>query len=254
MLGQRFLRFRDLRQQRDFVVQADRRQHDRHRHHHRRQRRHRGIAIAVENSHRMRRVGHQEHAIGQRQHRQPATPAEQIAIGEHPGALVIVRTEFGPECRGRNLERRQSDPHQERTAKHIETERRVRPMRRVPQEQPSDRHRQRRGVHPRVSSPPAPARMIRQIADQRIDKRLDHQRRHDRHAHQPGRQADHLIVEQQQEGRETAILHPISDRAEPERPAAARAESSRRRDRQRRGHAANASRLEKSDGTFGSQL
>ena len=177
----------------------------------------------------MSRVRHQEHGIGKRQHRQPAAPAEQIAIGEEPGPLVIIGAQFGPERRGGYLERRQRDPHQQRAAEHVEQGRRLRPGRRVPQQQPADRDRQGGGIHPRMPPSPAAARVIGEIAHRRVDERLDHQRTHDRDADGAGRQADHLVVEQQQEGREAIVLHAVRDRSDPERQPAAQAERARRR-------------------------
>src|SRR5262245_57612841 len=62
---------------------------------------------------------------------------------------------------------------------------------------------------------PAPGRMeiVRDLADDRIDDGIDDQRDTQRQADDVGRHAQHLVVEDHREGRQTGLLDAVADGA-----------------------------------------
>ncbi len=62
--------------------------------------------------------------------------------------------------------------------------------------------------------PQRECKMIGEVADDRIDDGVDHQRQHDAEADPRLRQAEHLVVVEEQEEREAVVLDAEGDGAE----------------------------------------
>jgi predicted NUDIX family phosphoesterase len=56
--------------------------------------------------------------------------------------------------------------------------------------------------------------VVRQVADERVEDAVEHQRHHDAEADPRLRQTEHLVVVEQQEEREAVVLHAERDRAD----------------------------------------
>ncbi len=210
---QRQVRRRAAVEPRDAAVRGDRR--------HARRDDHQGcagpaiklVAVDVELSDRIFFRRHQIDRERQRQHQQPAGPSEHKAPARQRRALVIIAGQAGHDRQRRNFVTGYRGAHQEGEQQQIAVE----PARRgggwVPQHHPRRRHRQDRGVHPRVALAPAAVRLVAPIADQRIDDRVEQQRDEQDEADDLGVEPEHLIVKEHQQRRETVVLDAIGDRA-----------------------------------------
>ena len=66
-----------------------------------------------------------------------------------------------------------------------------------------------------MAAAPACVKMIGKMSDDRVHHRVDHQGEHDREADPRVRQAEHLVVVEEQEEREAVVLDAERDGAEP---------------------------------------
>ena len=194
---------------------SDRRDEDRHQHQSAGEVAVGRVARRVQLAHRMGGVRLEEDRQRQEVHGQPAHPTEQEAVAQQLGALVIFRGEFGGEGRGWDFEGADEAADQDRRRHQIGEQRALAPpLWRSPQQQVGERDRHGGGVHEGVPPTPFRPRVVRQLADDRIDEGVDDQRDHDRQPDLGRGQADDLGVEEGQEVGKAVVLHPEGHRAE----------------------------------------
>ena len=153
------------------------------------------VAGAVQLADLVRRIGLQEHQIGQHQHRHAAIPAEEHAVGDEGRALVVVLRQFRHECGTRHFIERDEGARDDRDHDKIGEQRALAPVRWIPEQQIAYRHGQRCRIHQRMPASPARAQIVRDLPHERIDERVKHQRDGDRRADKLGRQMNDLVVE-----------------------------------------------------------
>ncbi len=87
-------------------------------------------------------------------------------------------------------------------------------MRRIPQQQIADRDRQGRQIEQGMAAAPARVQIVRELADDRIEHRIQAQRREQDVGHARRRQVHDLVVEQQKDGLESVVLDAEGDGSE----------------------------------------
>ena len=186
-----------------------------------RRRRHAAVGVAggVELAHPVRCVGREKHGVGEKVHRQPANPAEEKAVAQQHGALLVAGGELRRQGRAGHLEQRGQRADHDGGRNRVEEQRRSAPVRRVPQGQVGERKRSGGGIHERVTPPPGTAEVVRELPDQWVDAGVEQQCDERGQGDRLGRDAHHLIVEEYQEVAEAVVLHPEGDRAETVEPA-----------------------------------
>ena len=175
------------------------------------------VAFGVELPARNLRRGDEEHRERERGKAESAEIAEEIAQPEQPGALRIIVGQFRRHRAGRNLER--ADRHAGERGEREDPEPHLHvaePGWREPREDEEGGGRQRGTEDEGMTPPDARTRHVGPAADERIGKGIDQQCERDRARDDRGGHAEHLVVEQQQVGRERSVLHPVGDRAEAE--------------------------------------
>ena len=203
-----------LGQELDLPVRAERRDQDRCGHNRPGNHAIGAVAGGIELAHRKAGRGLEQHRKEQHLHRQRAQPAEYLPVAGEHGAFVVIGGQFRAERRVGHFVEGNRDAHEQCGADKPGQRQPRTAVRGHPQQGVSQPDRNGGGIHVGVPPPPPGPRLIGKMADHGIDHAVDNQRDHDHQSDSIGGQADHLIVEQEQDRGETVVLDAIGDRAE----------------------------------------
>ena len=154
-------------------------------------------------------------AEGEERHGQAADPAEERAVTQERGPVVVIIRQLRRQRRTRDLIERNEEAGNDGDADQIiEQHRAGHARRRIPDHQVAERHRQRRRIHEGMAPPPARMGGIRPIADDRIEAGIDKEHDQQRQPDLLGRHVQNLIVIEQQQIGETLVLDAIGHGAE----------------------------------------
>ena len=198
----------------DLGMRSECRNHDREKNEHRRDDAIGGVAVTIEGSNGVFLGRDQKDAEHQHAHQVATGPAEVKPPGLQLCAFIIILRQFGHQRgTGRFIKGDECTDHdgqQQQVPEHLA----VAESGWVPQKKVADSHRKRSSIHERVSSAPARAPVIGQIAHHRVADGIDDECDEDGKTDKAGLDAYDRSVKEEQEIAETRILHAIGDRAE----------------------------------------